>query len=159
MEESVSTLVPCPQCGAQMPASAGFCPGCGHSMVEIPVARGKVGFLSEPIAGALAYFSFIPPIVFLTLDPFRRSRFVRFHSVQCVLTWLAGLLLAGVLRLLSAILYYIPRLGPLLVWLLAVVAGLGIFLLWIVLIVKALQGETFKLPVLGDVAERYADPL
>lgn len=128
-------------------------------MVEKPRARGRVGVFPEPIAGSLAYFTFVPAIVFLTLDPYRRNHFVRFHSVQCLLMWLAELLLGSVLRVLAAILYYIPVLGPLLVWLMAVLAGLGVFFLWTVLIVKSLQGESFRIPVLGDVAERYADPL
>ena len=159
MEESASTVLSCPECGAKMPGSATFCPGCGRQMVEKPRARGRVGVFPEPIAGALAYFTFLPAIAFLTLDPYRRNHFVRFHSVQCLLMWLAELLIAGVVRVLAAILYYIPVLGPLLVWLMAVLAGLGVFFLWIVLVVKCLQGESFRIPVLGDVAERYADPL
>lgn len=142
-----------------MPGFAAFCPGCGRPMVEVPRAQGRVGVFPEPIAGALAYFTFLPAVVFLALDPYRRNRFVRFQSVQCLLVWLAGLLLAGVLRLLSSVLYFIPMLGPLLVWLMTVFAGLGAFFLWMVLVVKSLQGERFSIPVLGAVAERYVDPL
>jgi uncharacterized membrane protein len=29
-------------------------------------------------------------------------------------------------------------------------------LLWIILVIKAYQGEKFKLPVVGDIAEKYA---
>src|SRR5580765_433971 len=77
-------LVACPHCAAQMPETAGFCPGCGRSMeVEQPF-RGKVGPLTENIAGTLAYFTFIPAIVFLVLDPYNKNRFVRFHSLQCL---------------------------------------------------------------------------
>jgi uncharacterized membrane protein len=54
------------------------------------------------------------------------------------------------------ILYIIPVLGHLLVWLIAMVVILGTVVIWLVLVVKALQGEAFKLPVIGDLAERQA---
>ena len=47
-------------------------------------------------------------------------------------------------------------LGPLLVSITVVVAVLAAILLWFVLAVKALQGEMFKLPLLGDLAGQYA---
>ena len=119
-------------------------------------ATGTVGYFPESIAGGLAYLTFIPAVVFLTLDPYRRNRFVRFHSGQCLLLWAALLTSAAILRLVAVVLFLIPVAGPLLVWLLAVFAGLAAFFLWVALLVKALQGETFKLPLLGDLAARYA---
>jgi uncharacterized membrane protein len=47
-------------------------------------------------------------------------------------------------------------LGPLLVLLLSIVVGLAYVVIWLVLVVKAFQGVMFKLPMLGDLAERYA---
>jgi len=122
------------------------------------LARDKVGFLRENFAGAIAYLSFLPAVVFLTLDPYRRNVFTRFHSVQCLLVWLAVLAIAGVIRLGAFVLLLIPMVGPLLLWLLAACSALALFFLWLVLVVKAYLGETFKLPVLGDIAERYATP-
>jgi uncharacterized membrane protein len=139
-----------------MPDSAAFCPGCGHPMHAEARARGKVGILTENVAGALAYVSFIPAVVFLFLDPYNKNRFVRFHSFQCIFLWVTGLLIAVALRLVGLILYIIPVLGHLLVWLIAMVVILGVVVIWLVLMVKALQGEAFKLPVIGDLAERQA---
>jgi len=119
-------------------------------------ARGRVGILSENVAGALAYVSFIPAVVFLFLDPYNKNRFVRFHSFQCIFLWVTGLLIAVLLRFVGLILYIIPVLGHLLVWLIAMVVVLGAVVIWLVLMVKALQGEAFKLPVIGDLAERQA---
>lgn len=119
-------------------------------------ARAPVGILTENVAGALAYVSFVPALAFLLLDPYNKNRFVRFHSFQCIFLWVTGLLIAAVLRLLGLILYIIPVLGHLLVWLIAMVVILGAVVIWLVLVVKALQGETFKLPVIGDLAERQA---
>jgi uncharacterized membrane protein len=58
------------------------------------------------------------------------------------------------LRIFGLILFVIPGLGHLLVWLLSMVVSLALLLIWAVLVVKALQGERFKLPVIGDFAER-----
>ena len=119
-------------------------------------AQGKVGVLSEPVAGALAYFTFIPAIVFLFLQPYNRNRFVRFHSFQCLLLWGAAILLAIALKLAGLLLFIIPVLGPLLVVLVSAVVGLGTVVIWLVLVVKAFQGESYKLPLLGEYAARQA---
>lgn len=77
--------------------------------------------------------------------------------MQCLLLWVAGLALVASLKLIFLILIAIPVLGPLLVTLISVFTGLALFLLWIVLIVKAFQGERFKVPVIGELAEKQAD--
>lgn len=142
-----------------MPEAASFCPGCGRPMRATVSAQGKVGGLPESIAGAFAYFSFLPAIVFLLVEPFRKNRFVRFHSVQCLLVSGVALLLAGLLKLVSLLLLVIPVLGPLLMVLIDMVVILAVLLIWLVLVVKALQGHALSLPVLGEIANRYADPL
>lgn len=149
-------LTACPHCAAQMPETAAFCPGCGRAMQTEARAHGKVGALPEAIAGALAYVTFIPAIVFLVLEPYKKNRFVRFHSVQCLLLWGAVILLAIVLKLAGLVLFIIPVLGPLLVLLVSTVVGLAAVVIWLVLVVKAFQGEMFQLPVLGDFAARQA---
>ena len=158
MDQLTVTSKSCPDCAADMPETAAFCPGCGRIMQVTPRAQGKVGAFPEPIAGALAYFSFIPAILFLLTEPYRSNHFVRFHSVQCLLFWLASVAIASVLRLLGLVVSWIPRIGPLLVVLIATVSALAAFLVWIVLIVKALQGETFQLPWIGTFAQERTNP-
>jgi len=182
-------LTSCPDCAAQMPGTAAFCPGCGRAMLGRPVldppmqgqpvpglpvlgqpmpdqpmqtearAQGRVGVLPESIAGALAYFTFVPAVLFLVLEPYSKNRFVRFHSVQCLLLWGASGLFAIALKLASVVLFIIPVLGPLLVWLVSTVVVLAAVVIWVVLVVKAFQGEMFKLPVLGDFASQRAGEL
>jgi uncharacterized membrane protein len=115
-----------------------------------------VGVFPENIAGAVAYITIVPAIVFLLIDPYRRNRFVRFHSLQCLFLWLALFLIAAVMRVLEPVLFLIPSFGYLLFLLIAVVVTLGAFVTWLVLVIKALQGEAFKLPVVGDLAERQS---
>lgn len=126
-------------------------------MHAIRRAEGKAGALPENIAGALAYFTFVPAMVLLLLDPYRKNKFVRFHSVQCLVVWLAGIVVALALRVLGMAVFLIPILGPLLVVLVDVAVILAALLLWLVLIIKALQGEMFGLPWIGAVAEQYSE--
>lgn len=159
MEEIQTPLQSCPHCAVQMPPTAAFCPGCGRSMHAEPKAQGKVGPLPESIAGGLAYLTFLPAIIFLLVDPFKRNRFVRFHSFQCLFACGVAILLAALIRIASLIVFMIPVVGPLLISILVVVLILAAVFLWLVVMVKALQGEWFRLPVLGEFADRYADPI
>jgi uncharacterized membrane protein len=165
----------CPDCTAQMPETAAFCPGCGRPMqtetaaqvkdetkdreVNDDEAKGevKVGAFPENIAGALAYLTFIPAMIWLVREPYNKNRFVRFHSAQCLLLWFVGVLVGVGLRLSGLVLFRVPLLGPLFIVLLWGMVLLAVFLIWVVLIVKALQGEMFMLPVVGNFAELYAD--
>lgn len=146
--------ISCPQCGGSISENAAFCPGCGHVLRPIERAQGKVGVLPETIAGALAYCTIIPAIVFLLVEPYSRNRFVRFHSFQCIGLWVASLVIGAALRAAGFLLFFVPLLGHLLIMLLSMVVSLGLLVIWVVLIVKALQGELFKLPLIGEFAEQ-----
>src|SRR5258708_26711433 len=145
----------CPNCAASMPDTAAFCPGCCRSMTSPTRAQGTVGVLPETLAGALAYF-ILPAIIFLLVEPYKTNRFVRFHAFQSLRALLASVIVGAILRIAGVVLFFIPLLGHLLVWLVSMLVSLAFFMIWIVMIVKALQGEMFKLPVVGDLAEKQA---
>jgi uncharacterized membrane protein len=67
---------------------------------------------------------------------------------------LAAVVIGAALRVVSVVLFFIPLLGTLFVVLVSMLVGLAFLVTWVVLIVKALQGEMFKLPVVGEFAER-----
>ena len=126
-------------------------------MSPVERVQGTVGGLPETVAGALAYCTILPAIFFLLVEPYSRDRFVRFHSLQCIGLWLAALVMGAALRLAGFLLFFVPVLGHLavlLLSLLSMVVTLGFFVTWVVLIVKALQGERFELPVIGEFAEQ-----
>jgi uncharacterized membrane protein len=125
-------------------------------MQVIAEAHSKVGGLPERLAGALAYFTFLPAVAFLLLQPYRKNLFVRFHALQCLLFTAATILIALLLWLASLALFAIPVLGPLLVVLVAAVAALAAIFGWLVLVIKAFQGATYRLPLLGEFAEQCA---
>ena len=143
----------CPSCGTQI-ADGASCPKCAGAAA--PVASASTGApaaagLADNVAGALAYVTIIPAILFLVLEPFNKKRFVRFHSFQCL--FFAGAWI--VLEIGLAFIGHIPFLGwaTLVLWPLI---GLAAFVIWLILVIKAYQGQMFKLPVIGDMAEQQA---
>jgi len=104
---------------------------------------GKTSFGMEPnTAGLLCYLAgFITGIIFFVIE--KENKFVRFHAMQSIITF-------GFLFVLMFILSLIPVIG----WILIPVLWILNIILWIILMVKAYQGEYFKLPVVGDMAEK-----
>jgi uncharacterized membrane protein len=139
-----------------MPDAAIFCPGCGCLVRRSERAHGVVGVLPEKLAGGLAYFV-LPAVAFLLVPPYNKNPFVRFHCFQCLGVCLSGLVIGASLRVAGFVLFFIP-VGRLFFLLISMVASLRFFLLWIVAMVKALQGDQFRLPLIGDIAERKTTP-
>lgn len=82
----------------------------------------------------------ITGLIFLLTE--KEDQFIRFHAAQSVVTF-------GILSLVG----FIPFIG----WMLTpLLAPIGL-ILWIVLMVKAYQGERFKLPVVGGWAEQLME--
>lgn len=108
------------------------------------------------VAGALAYVTIIPAILFLVLEPYNKDKFVRFHSFQCIFFNAACCVLAFALFIVSWILAFIPILGGILVVLLWLALILGMFGVWIFLVYKAYNNQRFLLPVLGKLAAQQA---
>jgi uncharacterized membrane protein len=121
----------------------------------IPPAPATSSGLSDNLAAALAYITVIPAIIFLILEPYNRIPLVRFHSFQSIGLCIVGILLNVVLRIGFEILHIIPLAG-LLFGLLSMVLALALFIAWLIAILKALKGEWYKLPFIGDIAERQA---
>ena len=143
----------CTSCGAQIPAGAAVCPACSRSTAPIATSTQTSG-LADNVAGALAYVTIIPAIIFLVLEPYNRNRFIRFHAFQCIFFAVAWCALWIVLN----IIVHVPFFGwlTILIWPLISLAG---FVIWIVLVLKAFQGQMFKLPVIGDMAEKQASTM
>ncbi|UCB46302.1 MAG: DUF4870 domain-containing protein [Spirochaetota bacterium] len=97
--------------------------------------------LEPNIAGLLCYLGgWVTGIVFLILE--KKNKFVRFHALQSIVTF-------GVLTVVSALLGWIPVVGGYF----SAAIGILAFILWIILMVKAYQGDLYKIPVAGRVAE------
>ena len=100
--------------------------------------------LAENVAGLLCYvLGWISGLVFFLIE--KENKFVRFHALQSIIVF-------GVLTLASIVIGWIPFIG----WVINSLIGVLAFVLWIVLMIKAYQGEKFKLPWAGDLAEKNA---
>jgi uncharacterized membrane protein len=100
--------------------------------------------LEANIAGLLCYvLGWVSGLVFILIE--RESNFVRFHAIQSIYVF-------GAIFVASIVLSWIPVIGMVIGWLLWV---LGV-VLWIILMIKAYQGEKYKLPWAGDWAEKRA---
>ena len=108
--------------------------------------------MADNVAGMLAYVTFIPAVIFLVLEPYNKSRFVRFHAFQCIFLTVAAVAAHIVLGILTVVPFLVLLTFPLhalvsLAWLVAS----------ILLALKANQGQKYKLPVIGELAEKQAD--
>jgi uncharacterized membrane protein len=112
------------------------------------------------LAAALGYPIGIIAIISLVME--KENRFVKFHAWQSILYHVAAIIVFIVLVILIVILSIIlamVRMGELsaLLGLLYLVVFLGYFAGLILAAVKAYGGNYFKLPVLGDMAEKFAN--
>jgi uncharacterized membrane protein len=148
----------CAKCGT--PVAAAGEPDSGASAAgppppgAHPYSQSQGGGLTENMAGALAYLmTVITGILFLALSPYNQSKFVRFHAFQSIFFFVAWMAFWIIVSIVTIIL---PSVLSAMVWLLSTVVWLGGMAVWIILMVKAYNGERFKLPVIGDLAEKQA---
>ncbi len=95
--------------------------------------------LQQNVAGLLCYLAWwVTGIVFLVIE--KENKFVRFHAWQSIFTF-------GPITILQIILSFIPFgfVIGIIVWILSVI-------LWIVCMLRAYQGQLFKLPIAGNIA-------
>ncbi len=116
--------------------------------------------LDANIAAALSYFfGLLSGALFFAIE--NESRFVKFHAMQSMLVSVAAIVVYIVYTIVFMILWRLPFIG----WIAGIFGSLGWLLLalgflglWLFCMFKAFQGERFKLPYLGEVAEKQVWP-
>ena len=150
----------CNLCGAQIADGTTTCAACSSRAPAAPAAPAASGSgMADNVAGMLAYITIIPAIIFLVTAPYNKSQFVRFHSWQNLFLHLAAVVLWIGLFIVSIVLAFIPILGHLISFLLWAGLSIGVLIVWIILLMKANQGVMYKLPVIGDLAEKQANAM
>jgi uncharacterized membrane protein len=111
--------------------------------------------LDPKLAGLLCYIlSPLTGIVFFLIE--KANPVVRFHAAQSIVFGIGAVVAWVAIAILSFLFYQIAwSLGSLFT-LLQTLVGIGLFILWVVLLIKGYSGERWKLPVIGDMAERLA---
>jgi len=97
---------------------------------------------NENLLAAASYLlGFVTGIIILFVE--KQNKFVRFHAMQSTI-------LFGGIFVINIVLGFIPILG----WLTGLILSFIAFILWIVLMWKAFQGEMYKVPYVGELAEK-----
>lgn len=108
---------------------------------ETKKAKTSLG-LDENVEALLAYLlTWLTGIIFYLLE--KESKFVKFHAMQSFIAFL-------ILQVIGIFFGLIPILG----FFIAGIIGLVTIILWIVCMIKAYQGEWFKLPIVGEIVEK-----
>ena len=110
--------------------------------------------LTDEVAGGLAYFTFIPAVIFLVVAPYNQKASIRFHCWQSILLTAAAIVINIAIGIVLAIAFvFLPYyiISP--IWWLIRLCWLAI---WLLPVVNAFQGKRFKLPIIGDFAEKQA---
>src|SRR3989442_7315085 len=122
--------------------------GAPPSGAQSPLGPSSMGMQPNVAAGLSYVFGWVTGLIFFLVE--KQNRFVRFHAMQSIL-FFGGLTVINILvSILSGI--GIPVIGVL-SYLINLVGFVG----WIVLLINAFQGKYFKLPYIGDYAEKYAN--
>jgi uncharacterized membrane protein len=127
-----------------------------------PLAKSSTG-LDENVAALLSYvLTWVSGLVFFLIE--KDSRLVRFHAMQSILltvfagiifvvVWVVWIVLAVISTQLPGI---IGTLVSLVITLIFLAFWLGVLIAWIMCLIKAYQSQYFKLPVIGNLAEKFS---
>lgn len=130
--------------------------------VQVAPAKSSTG-LDENIAALLSYVvGWISGLVFFLIE--KDSRLVRFHAMQSILlSVVAAVLGIGIWILAVFTGFFVSYISGILSFLLSIILGLvgfvvgiGILVGAILCLIKAYQGQYFKLPVIGNMAEKFS---
>jgi len=144
----------CTKCGTMVGEGVAFCPNCGAPQAAAtsggamasPAGSGTSG-MSENVAGLLCYvLGWVTGLIFYFID---KRPFVRFHAAQSIVVF-GGL---TIIRIVCGMLFLTGtgfHMGLGLLWLVSLVG----FILWILLMVKAYQGDKFRVPIAADLADQ-----
>ena len=118
--------------------------------------------LDENVASALSYVLFwLTGIIFYVIE--KDNKTVKFHAMQSILTFIPLQIIAwavgwfGAPRITGYGAYGIPTYsgGFIIASYISWVIWALTIILWLILMLKAYQGEKFKLPIVGDIAEKH----
>ena len=141
----------CPHCRAKVKEGDTFCGECGKALMperDDKVTKTALG-LNENTEGLLCYsLTWLTGIIFLLLE--KENKFVRFHAIQSLATFLPLSLLNYLFVALSV------ETGDDVVAGIVGLLSIILFILWLLLMYKAYKGERFKLPIVGDFAEKHS---
>jgi uncharacterized membrane protein len=147
-----------PQYGQQPPQYGQQPPQYGQQPPQYGQPPASTGGLDENLASALCYaLGLITGILFLVLEPHNKNKTIRFHAFQSIFFSLGVIVLNIALRIVFSVLFSIL---PYSMWalfgMLSLLLSLCYIAAWVFLMYKAYNRERFKIPIIGDLAEKQA---
>ena len=143
----------CSQCGAQVGERTAFCGKCGaRQPVSARPASNPFAGITSRNASLLCYIPFvgwIPAIVILASARFKHDRTVRFHAFQGLYIFVAWLIVDWAVGPFFSFMPGVAmRIG------ITTILKLVVFGTWIFMVIRTAQNEMYRLPLLGELAER-----
>lgn len=109
--------------------------------------------ISDNAAGTISYLTFIPAILFLLLPPYKESNYVRFHAWQSVLLDMAAFVIEIIFGAIALLTLFLGAVSV--AYVLRAISVLWL-ILWLTCMIQAMRGKRFKVPLLGNIAEKLA---
>jgi uncharacterized membrane protein len=132
----------CNNCGVETNPNQEICIKCG-----VRLARSFSGAGTSVDEGKIwCILAYLGVLCFIPLLTQKQNSFVMFHAKQGLVLFITEVLIV----ILSIILSFIPFIG-FLFWLMHI----GCFVLAIMGIIQAVQGREWKMPILGDFAQKF----
>src|SRR6266498_3384501 len=124
--------------------------GAPPSGAQSPLGPSSMGMQPNVAAGLSYVLGWVTGLIFFLIE--KQNRFVRFHAMQSILFF-------GGIQVIVLILSVIGNIGflGLLTFFASSALELIVLVGSIVLMINGFQGTHFKLPIVGDYAEKYAN--
>jgi uncharacterized membrane protein len=111
------------------------------------------------VGNLVCYLGLILSIVTVVTD--KVNKLARFHAFQSIFLSIGGIVVGVLYMVVGAVGYALDQaigypIFSLLLWLLVLVLGLAIFVCVIIAAIKGFQGQIFKLPIIGNLADKYS---
>jgi uncharacterized membrane protein len=143
----------CNQCGTEVQPADRYCAKCGGAQPANAGAGDLLSGVNSKTASLLCYIpvvGWVWAIVVLASARYRTEHDTRFHAFQGLYLFVAWLLVDWVVR--PMFIFPVPHaFGLALIPKLLKLAVLGA---WVLMIIKTAHGEMFRLPILGELADR-----
>ncbi|MBL8177068.1 MAG: DUF4870 domain-containing protein [Bryobacterales bacterium] len=144
----------CTQCGVSIGERDSFCAACGarQTASATPPQSDFLGNIDSRTVSLLCYIpllGWIPSIVVLASAKFQSDRNARFHAFQGLYLFIGWLIADWVLKPIVRTFGFPMGFLPL-----VATVKTAIFLAWIWMLVKVSQNQSYRLPILGELAER-----
>jgi uncharacterized membrane protein len=144
----------CCQCGQGVGNQDVFCANCGNRQPDTKPVTDYLHGISSRTASLLCYIpivGWVVSIVVLASVRFREDAKVRFHAFQGLYLFVAWLIVDWVL---GPLLSFPHGWGPPFYKIVPALMKVAVFGAWVFMIIKTAQDEMYKLPILGELAEK-----